>query len=232
MEWTEGRISKRSVDSAKAPEPANATTKQSYAGVDELELASAREKILQLKHEVEALKAVLSLSSVERLKAELSVCYATNRGVRRQLEDEMEENGRLSAELRLEREANEKVNARLTSEKQENEKLNTELKHVSQENEKLVAELKREREENEKLIAELNCEKEHHESLDAELKLAVLANGNLLELSRSLTGQADGLRAILGIVADRLERWPCLPRLPELVDGDDVREQRLQRASE
>jgi hypothetical protein len=122
----------------------------------------------------------------------------------------MEENAKLNAGLKYEMAENEKLNARLMSEKQENEKR--------------TAELKREREENEKLIAELKREREQNEELDAGLKLALLANGNLSELSRSLTEQADGLRAILGIVADRLERWPCPPRLPELVEGDDVRE--------
>jgi predicted RNase H-like nuclease (RuvC/YqgF family) len=116
MEWIEGRISKRSVDAAKAPETANATTNQAYTSVDELELGSAREKILELKHEVEALKGELSLSYVERLKAELSVSYATNRGVRRQWEDEMEEIARLNAGLKYEKAENEKLNARLISE--------------------------------------------------------------------------------------------------------------------
>jgi septal ring factor EnvC (AmiA/AmiB activator) len=169
---------------------------QAYSRTDELELASAREKILELKYEIEALRGELSDSHVERLKAELSVSYAANRGVRRKLEDEMEENARLNAGLRYER----------------------------QENEKLNAELKREREETEKLNAGLKQEREGTEKLDAGLSLALLANGSLVEQSRSLREQADGLRAILEIVADRLERWPCPLRLPEFIESDDVQE--------
>ena len=67
-------------------------------------------------------------------------------------------------------------------------------------------------------------EREEKEKLDAGLKLALLANGNLIELSRSLREQADGFRAILEIIADRLERWPRPLRLPKPTDGDDVLE--------
>jgi uncharacterized phage infection (PIP) family protein YhgE len=238
MEWAEGRITKRSVDAAKAPESAHATMEQAHSRTDELELASAREKILELKYEIEALRGELSDSHVERLKAELSVSYAANRGVRRKLEDEIEENAGLNAGLKHEMEENEKLNAGLRYERQENEKLNAGLRHERQENQKLNAELKREREETEKLNAglkqeregteKLNAglkqEKEGTEKLNAELRLALLANGSLVEQSRSLREQADGLRAILEIVADRLERWPCPLRLPEFIESDDVQE--------
>jgi hypothetical protein len=203
MEWTEGRITKRSEDVAKAPEHTDATTKRAYIRADEPELASARKKILELKYEIEALKGELSVSHVERLNAELSISYATNRGVRA-------ENEKLNAELRHERQENEKLNGELKHERQEDEKLNAELRHEKQENERLIGRLKREREEKEKL--------------DAGLKLALLANGNLIELSRSQRDQADGFRAILEIVADRLERWPCPLRFPEPTEGDDVRQ--------
>jgi chromosome segregation ATPase len=224
MEWAEGRITKRCVDVAKAPESAHPTVGQAYSRADELELASAREKILELKYEIEALRGELSDSHVERLKAELSVAYAANRGVRRKLEDEMEENARLNAGLKYEKEENEKLNAGLRHERQENEKLNAGLRHERQENQKLNAELKREREETEKLNAGLKQEREGTEELNAGLRLALLANGSLVEQSRSLREQADGLRAVLEIVADRLERWPCPLRSPEFIESDDVQE--------
>jgi septal ring factor EnvC (AmiA/AmiB activator) len=90
-----------------------------------------------------------------------------------------------------------------------------------EENEKLNAELKHEREENEKLNAALRHEKEENEKLNAGLKFALLENDNLIELTRSLREQADGLRAILEIIANRLQRRPCPLRLPEIIDGDN-----------
>ena len=81
MEWVEGRITKRSVDAAEAPETR-------HAGADKVDLPSAREKILELMYEIEALKRQHSGSYVENLQAELSVSYATNRGFRQQWEAE------------------------------------------------------------------------------------------------------------------------------------------------
>ena len=179
MEWTEGRITRGSVDAAKAPETRGVITEPAYTGADKLELSSAREKILDLMYEIEALRREHSGSYVERLRSELSVSYATNRGFKQRWEDEREEN----------------------------EKLNAALKH--------------EREENEKLNAELRHEKEENEKLNAELKFALLENDNLIELTRSLREQADGLRAILEIIANRLQRRPCPLRLPEIIDGDN-----------
>jgi hypothetical protein len=75
----------------------------------------------------------------------------------------------------------------------ENEKLNTAVKHECKNNEKLNATLRHEREENERL--------------NAALKFALLENANLIELTRSLRAQADGLdglRAVLEIIADEI----------------------------
>jgi chromosome segregation ATPase len=250
MEWVEGRITKRSVDAAKAPETWDAIT-EPYTGADKLELSSAREKILELMYEIEALKREHSGSYVENLKAELSVSYATNRGFRQQWEDEREENEKLNAalkhereeneKLKHEREENEKLNAALKHEREENEKLNAALKHEREENEKLKHQreeneklnaalkhereenekLKHEREENEKLNAALKHEREENEKLNATLKFALLENDNLIELTRSLREQADGLRVIVEIIADHLERGPYPLRLPDIIDGDD-----------
>jgi hypothetical protein len=192
MEWVEERITKRSVDAAEAPETRHAITELAYTGADKPELSSAREKILELMYEIEALKRQHSGSYVENLQAELSVSYATNRGFRQQWDDEREEN--------------EKLNAKLEHEMEDNEKLNADLKHRRQENEKLNAELKHEREENKKLNVDLNHEKEENEKLNAALKFALLENDNLIELTRSLREQADGLdglRAILEIIVDQ-----------------------------
>jgi hypothetical protein len=155
MEWLEGRITKRSVDAAEAPETRDAITELAYRA-DKLDLSSARERILEL-----ALKHQHSGSHVENLKAELSVSYAINRGFRQQLEAEVEANGKLSAELKHEMEENERLNA-------ENEKLNAAVKHECKNNEKLNATLRHEREENERLNAALKC--------------ALLENANLIEL--------------------------------------------------
>jgi hypothetical protein len=166
MEWLEGRITRRSVDAAEAPETRDAITELAYRA-DKLDLSSARERILEL-----ALKHQHSGSHVENLKAELSVSYAINRGFRQQLEAEVEANGKLSAELKHEMEENEMLNA-------ENEKLNAAVKHECKNNEKLNATLRHEREENERLNAALKC--------------TLLENANLIELTRSLREQADGL---------------------------------------
>ena len=151
MEWTEGRITRGSVDAAKAPETRGVITEPAYTGADKLELSSAREKILDLMYEIEALRREHSGSYVERLRSELSVSYATNRGFKQRWEDEREEN----------------------------------------------------------------------EKLNAGLKFALLENDNLIELTRSLREQVDGLRAILEISANRLQRRPCPLRLPEIIDGDN-----------
>jgi DNA-binding transcriptional regulator GbsR (MarR family) len=192
MEWVEGRITKRSVDAAEAPETRHAITELAYTGADKVHLPSAREKILELMYEIEALKRQHSGSHVENLQAELSVSYATNRGFQQQWEDEIEEN--------------EKLNAALKHEMEENEKLSTALNHEKQENEKLNAALKHDREDNEKLSTALNHEKQENEKLNAALKFALLENDNLIELTRSLREQADGLdglRAILEIIVDQ-----------------------------
>ena len=181
MEWLEGRITKRSIEAAEVPETRAAITKLAYKA-DKLNLSSARERILEL-----ALQHQHSSSHVENLKAELSVSYAINRGFRQQLEAEMEANGKLSAELKHEIEENEKLNAA-------NEKLNAAVKHACKDNEKLNAALRHEREENGRL--------------NTALKFALLENAKLLELTRSLREQADGLdglRAVLEIIADEIK---------------------------
>ena len=81
------------------------------------------------------------------------------------------DNEKLNAALRHEREENEKLNAA-------NEKLNSAIKHECKDNEQLNAALRHEREENGRL--------------NAALKLALLENAKLLELTRSLREQADG----------------------------------------
>ena len=168
MEWLEGRISKRSVDAAEAPETRAAITKLAYKA-DKLDLSSARERILEL-----ALQHEHSGSHVKNLKAELSVSYAINRGFRQQLEAEMEANGKISAELKHEIEenerlnaANEKLNAAIQRECKDNEKLNAALRHEIEENrrlnaanEKLNAAVKHGCKDNEKLNAALRRERE------------------------------------------------------------------------
>lgn len=216
MEWLEGRITKRSIEVAEVPETRAAITKLAYKA-DKLNLSSARERILEL-----ALQHQHSSSHVENLKAELSVSYAINRGFRQQLEAEMEANGKLSAELKHEIEENEKLNAA-------NENLNTAVKHECKDNERLNAALRHDREENgrlnsaneklnaavkhackdnEKLNAALRHEREENGRLNAALKFALLENAKLLELTRSLREQADGLdglRAVLEIIADEIK---------------------------
>ena len=142
MEWLEGRITKRSVDAAKAPETRAAITELAYEA-DKLDLSSSRERILEL-----ALQHQHSGSHVKSLEAELSLSYAINRGFRQQLESEVEANGKLSAELKHEIEENNRINAA-------NEKLNAAVKHECKDNERLNAALRHEREENERLNAAL-----------------------------------------------------------------------------
>ena len=190
MEWLEGRITKRSIEAAELPETRATITKLAYKA-DKLNLSSARERILEL-----ALQHQHSSAHVDNLKAELSVSYAINRGFRQQLEAEMEANGKLSAELKHEIEENEKLNAA-------NENLNTAVKHASKDNEKLNAALRHEREENGRL--------------NAALKFALLENAKLLELTRSLREQADGLdglRAVLEIIADEIKPKTRRRRIP------------------
>ena len=90
MEWLEGRITKRSVDAAEAPETRAAITELAYKA-DKLDLSSARERILEL-----ALQHQHSGCHVKNLEAELSVSHAINRGFRQQLEAEMEANCKIS----------------------------------------------------------------------------------------------------------------------------------------
>ena len=87
---TKNRITKRSLDAPQAPEIRREIDKSANSPVDERELASAREEILKQKYEIEELKVAFSDSHVERLKAELSASYATNREFKRQLEEERE----------------------------------------------------------------------------------------------------------------------------------------------
>ena len=216
MEWLEGRITKRSVDAAEAPGTRAAITELAYK-VDKLDLSSARERILEL-----ALQHQHSGSHVKNLEAELSVSHAINRGFRQQLEAEMEANGKISAALRHEIEeneglnaANEKLNAAVKHECKDNEKLNAALRHEIEENgrlnaanEKLNAVVKHGCKDNEKLNAALRREREENERLNAALKFALLENAKLLELTRSLREQADGLdglRAVLEIIADEIK---------------------------
>ena len=68
--------------------------------------------------------------------------------------------------------------------------------------------LETEMEANGKLSAELKHEIEENERLNAALKVALLENAKLLELTRSLRHQADGLdglRAVLEIIADEIK---------------------------
>jgi len=164
MEWLEGRITKRSLDAAEAPETRAAITELACKA-DKLDLSSARERILEL-----ALQHQHSGSHVKYLEAELSVSYAINRGFRQQLEAEMEANGKISAELKHEIEenerlnaANEKLNAAVKRECKENEKLNTSLRHEIEENRRLNAAVKHGCKDNEKLNAALRHEIEENE---------------------------------------------------------------------
>jgi chromosome segregation ATPase len=181
MEWFEGRITKRSVVAAEAPKTPDAIAELDYKA-DKLDPSLVRESMLEL-----ALKHQHSVPNVENLKAELSVSFAINRGFRQQLEAEMEANGKLSAELKHEIAENKRLNAEI-------EKLNAAIKHECKDNEKLNATLTHEREENERL--------------NAALKFTLLENAKLLELTRSLREQADGLdglRAVLEIIADEIK---------------------------
>ena len=216
MEWLEGRITKRSIEAAEVPQTQATIPKLAYKP-DRLNLSSARERILEL-----ALQHQHSSSHVDNLKAELSVSYAINRGFRQQLEAEMEANGKLSAELKHEIEeneklnaANEKLNAAIKHECKDNERLNAALRHdreengkLNAENEKLNAAVKHAGKDNEKLNAALSHEREENGRLNAALKLALLENAKLLELTRSLREQADGLDglgAVLEIIADEIK---------------------------
>ena len=138
MEWVEGRLTKRSVNAAEAPETRDTITELAYTGADKLELTSAREKIFELMYEIEALKREHSGSYVERLKAELSVSYAANRGFLQQWEDERGEIEKLNARLKHEGEEHKKLDAALKHEREENEKLNAALKFALLENDNLT----------------------------------------------------------------------------------------------
>ena len=126
----ESRVTKSSLDIPEAPEIRGEMPQFGHTLVD-LELASAREKILEQKYEIEELKAALSGSVVERLKAELSASYATNREFGRQLEEEREKNEKLNTQLKNEREVcatSREFGRQLEEEREKNEKLNAELK--------------------------------------------------------------------------------------------------------
>jgi hypothetical protein len=232
-EWLEGRITKRSVDAAEAPGTRAAIPELAYKA-DKLDLSSARERILEL-----ALQHQHSGSHFKNLKAELSVSYAISRGFRQQLEAEMETNGKISAELKHEIEeneklnaANEKLNAAIKHEYKDNEKLNSALRHEIEENrrlnaasEKLNAAVKHGCKDNEKLNAALRHEREENERLNAALKFALLENAKLLELTRSLREQADGLdglRAVLEIIADEIKPKTRRRRLLAPTNTDKV----------
>jgi DNA repair exonuclease SbcCD ATPase subunit len=239
-------ITKGSLDAPEGREIWGEMPELAHTPVDEPEFASAREKILEQKYEIEELKAALSGSYVERLKAELSASYATHGEFGRQLEEEREKNEKLNAQLKNEREENENLRAGLKNERkenenlcaglkkenenlgaglknerEENEKLNAELKNEREDNENLNAELENEREESGRLNAELKNEREENEKLDAELKIATLKNGKLIDLSRSQREQADQLGQVLEVVAAWVEKGVCPLRLPELIDGED-----------
>ena len=215
MEWLEGRITKGPIKAAEVPETRATITKLAYKA-DRLNLSSARERILELALQHQ------SSSHVDNLRAELSVSYAINRGFRQQLEAEMEANGKLSAELKHEigeneklNAANEKLNAAIKHECKDNERLTSALRHdreangkLNAANEKLNAAVKHAGKINEKLNAALRHEREENGRLNAALKLALLENAKLLELTRSLREQADGLDglgAVLEIIADEIK---------------------------
>ena len=173
MEWSEGRLTKNPVDAREVPAERHTITETFIA--DKPVLPSARERILEL-----APAHQQSGSRFANLRAELSVCYAAVRGVRHELEAEIEANGKLSAELKNEVERNKKLEV-------ENDRLSTAVVHT----EKLNALLGHEREENDRLNVALEC--------------ARLENANLVELTRSLREQADGLdglRAVLEVIAE------------------------------
>jgi chromosome segregation ATPase len=177
MEWSEGRLTKNSVDAREVLAERHTITEAFI--VDKPDLPSARERILEL-----APAHQQSGSRFENLRAELSVCYAAIRGVRQELEAEIEANGKLSAELKNEVERNKRLEV-------ENDRLSTAVAHESKNTEKLNALLGHEREENDRLNVALEC--------------ARLENANLVELTRSLREQADGLdglRAVLEVIAE------------------------------
>jgi hypothetical protein len=62
------RITKRSLHPAKAPETRCEMPKLAHAPVDELELASAREKILEQKYEIEELRLLRRTSKSGTLR--------------------------------------------------------------------------------------------------------------------------------------------------------------------
>ena len=80
MEWTEGRITRRSVDAAKAPETRNVITELAYTGADKLELSSAREQILDLMYEIEALRREQSRAHLSCGAPRLAAAVRPRRG--------------------------------------------------------------------------------------------------------------------------------------------------------
>jgi hypothetical protein len=149
---TQSLITKRAVDAGpasrttknrittapQAPEIRREIDKSANSPVDERELASAREEILKQKYEIEELKIAFSDSHVERLKAELSASYATNREFKRELEEEREKNQRLNSQLNNAEEETENLCAEVKNARRENEKLVAKLKVATQENAKLI----------------------------------------------------------------------------------------------
>jgi hypothetical protein len=131
-----------------------------------------------------------------------------NGKINAELKHEIEENERVNA-------ANEKLDAAVKHECKDNERLNAALRHEREENgrlnaanEKLNAAVKHGCKDNEKLSDALRHEREENERLNAALKFALLENAKLLELTRSLREQADGLdglRAVLEIIADEIK---------------------------
>jgi predicted ATP-grasp superfamily ATP-dependent carboligase len=87
--------------------------------------------------------------------------------------------------------------------------------------ERLKAELSASYATNREFGRQLQEEKEKNEKLNAELKIAMLENGKLVELSRSQKEQADQLGQILEAIAVWVEKGMCPLRSPELIDGDD-----------
>src|SRR6478752_2956982 len=85
--------------------------------------------------------------------------------------------------------------------------------------------LEAEMETNGKLNAALRHEREENERLNAALKFALLENAKLLELTRSLREQADGLdglRAVLEIIADEIKPKTRRRRLLAPTNTDKV----------
>src|SRR6476646_6375715 len=124
----------------------------------------------------------------------------------------------LKAELSVSYAISRGFRQQLEAEMETNGKISAELKHEIEENEKLNAA-------NEKLNAALRHEREENERLNAALKFALLENAKLLELTRSLREQADGLdglRAVLEIIVDEIKPKTRRRRLLAPTNTDKV----------